>query len=329
MGSIPLELALDQRKLRTMLGLYGELRTLTVRVRPDTDESWGIAAFQDLSGAMACVHGGLLAPPYSGRKAKKLRVNFLDTSDAMKASSHTLDTMLSQHSKQMASSKAKGEVETIVFFIMSISSFYLAEALGSSGIIGAWICGLATRNWTYHNLTKEGQQDADHFLGIMSAVLTNFVMLWIGLAAYYSGWSCYSSVSLVSLALSMLGRLVSVVLISLVLNILSKHNDISFGHMAMLWTAGIRGPTALCLVYEIPSSLRRDFIATTLFSILVTNVFFGGATATLVKALRIPNARQQYLPQDLKEKSPPPSRSLPSSHRSVVADWCAVAQHLS
>jgi NhaP-type Na+/H+ or K+/H+ antiporter len=55
-----------------------------------------------------------------------------------------------------------------------------------------------------------------------------------------------------------------------------EEHEVHLGEAFMLWTAGIRGPTALCLVYDFPSSLRDDFIATTLFSIIVTNVVFGG-----------------------------------------------------
>ena len=188
-GSIPLGLAENERRLKQIISEHGVVETLTVRVKKGVeaksgDESWALAIFASVSAATACVSAGLIAPGHHHEPARAMRVRFADLGGDRLASSHTLQIMLDQQAKQVASTKQKGELETIVFFIMSIASFYSAEALGSSGIIGAWICGLATRNWTYHNLTKEGQQDSMHFLGIMADISTNFVMLWIGLAAY-------------------------------------------------------------------------------------------------------------------------------------------------
>ena len=57
------------------------------------------------------------------------------------------------------------ELESIVFFLLSISSFYAAEALGSNGIISTWICGLATRHWTFYNLGADVQHKVGHCPG--------------------------------------------------------------------------------------------------------------------------------------------------------------------
>ena len=100
--------------------------------------------------------------------------------------------------------------------------------------------------------------------------LLNFVLVWIGITAVYMGTKCVSTVATVSFILSLAGRLGSVVIISLLYNLVAnKENDIKFKDMFMLWTAGVRGPTALALVYEFPSSLREDFIGAALLSILV------------------------------------------------------------
>lgn len=89
-------------------------------------------------------------------------------------------------------------------------------------------------------------------------------------------------VSMAVVFVGSLGRLVSVVIISTFLNKVWNRSDnteelrdtnddfISTGHMVMLWTAGIRGPTALCLVYEFPSSTQGAFVSLTLFTIVAT-----------------------------------------------------------
>lgn len=54
-------------------------------------------------------------------------------------------------------------------------------------------------------------------------------------------------------------------------------------------------PTAaLCLVYDFPTYFREDCIGVAIFAILVTNLVFGGTSASLIKMLRVPNARQDY-----------------------------------
>eukprot|EP01052_Picozoa_sp_SAG31_P021586 SAG31_NODE_1676_length_7551_cov_1.951691_5_plen_219_part_00 len=51
---------------------------------------------------------------------------------------------------------------------------------------------------------------------------------------------------------------------------------------------------ALCLVYDFPTYFREDCIGVTIMAILVTNLIFGGTAASLIKMLKVPNARQDY-----------------------------------
>jgi hypothetical protein len=239
-----------------------------------------------------------------GDEPATLRIAFADTSDErLAAGTGAVAAVFRDLCKGVKAQTRKTALECIVFYLLAISSFYLAESIKSNGIIGAWICGLCTKHWTLHNLSVQGQGLVDDFLLNMSAMLLNFVLLWIGITVIYLSGKCLSVVAVTGFLLSMVGRLGCVVIISTLYNLVAKSsNDIKFKDMVLLWTAGVRGPTALALVYEFPSSLREDFIGAALLSILVTNVVFGGVCVYLVKVLGIPNAAQDYPAVELRSR---------------------------
>ena len=98
-----------------------------------------------------------------------------------------------------------------------------------------------------------------HFLTSISHMLLNFVLVWIGMTMVYKVDHVFGLFSWVTFGLSMFGRLVSVVVISVLVNLIpgNASDNIAVRDAVMLFCSGIRGPTALALVYQFPSSLRE------------------------------------------------------------------------
>lgn len=103
------------------------------------------------------------------------------------------------------------------------------------------------------------RRQVEHFLTSISHMLLNFVLVWIGMTMVYKVDHVFGLFSWVTFGLSMFGRLVSVVVISVVVNLIpgNASDNIAIRDAVMLFCSGIRGPTALALVYQFPSSLRE------------------------------------------------------------------------
>ena len=188
-GHIPDHLSGNSKKLRHVLSMHGGgILSFSVRLRPGTSLSWCIVEYRTFSEAQTVVERGLHTnlDSHDAKESELLKVAFADIAGKDHGLTPVLKSVLYQNELQVQASSKKGELETTLFFVMSLISFYTAEAVGSSGIIGAWVCGLATKNWVYDNLSQDGQSDSKHFVGIIADLMTKFTMLWIGLAVVFN-----------------------------------------------------------------------------------------------------------------------------------------------
>ncbi|XP_055797194.1 sodium/hydrogen exchanger 7 isoform X2 [Salvelinus fontinalis] len=141
-------------------------------------------------------------------------------------------------------------LETALFFLMSWSTFLLAEACGFTGVVAVLFCGITQAHYTYNNLSEE------------STKRTKQLAIFIGRAA-------------------------NIYPLSFLLN-LGRRNKIrgNFQHMMMM--AGLRGAMAFALAIRDTATYARQMtFTTTLLIVFFTVWVFGGGTTPMLSWLHI------------------------------------------
>lgn len=73
-----------------------------------------------------------------------------------------------------------------------------------------------------------------------------------------------------------------------IVNLRREPNDrVPFNHQIMMWFSGIRGAMAFSLTVDVPTSAKTLLQSTTLITVFVTVVIFGGLTVPTLRWLKI------------------------------------------
>ncbi|KAM7338282.1 hypothetical protein ACRRTK_001766 [Alexandromys fortis] len=141
-------------------------------------------------------------------------------------------------------------LETGLFFLMSWSTFLLAEAWGFTGVVAVLFCGITQAHYTYNNLSTESQHR------------TKQIAIFLGRAA-------------------------NIYPLSLLLN-LGRRSKIGSNFQHMMMFAGLRGAMAFALaIRDTATYARQMMFSTTLLIVFFTVWVFGGGTTAMLSCLHI------------------------------------------
>ncbi|KAK6320735.1 hypothetical protein J4Q44_G00098420 [Coregonus suidteri] len=75
-------------------------------------------------------------------------------------------------------------LETALFFLMSWSTFLLAEACGFTGVVAVLFCGITQAHYTYSNLSEESTKRTKQLFEVLHFLAENFIFSYMGLALF-------------------------------------------------------------------------------------------------------------------------------------------------
>ncbi|NXJ54666.1 SL9A6 protein, partial [Spizaetus tyrannus] len=140
-------------------------------------------------------------------------------------------------------------LETGLFFLMSWSTFLLAEAC----VVAVLFCGITQAHYTYNNLSTESQHRTKQLFELLNFLAENFIFSYMGLALFTFQNHVFNPTFVVGAFLAIfLGRAANIYPLSFLLN-LGRRNKIGTNLQHMMMFAGTllhlclqpRGPSAL------------------------------------------------------------------------------------
>uniref|UniRef100_A0A8C7DJG1 Sodium/hydrogen exchanger n=1 Tax=Oncorhynchus kisutch TaxID=8019 RepID=A0A8C7DJG1_ONCKI len=75
-------------------------------------------------------------------------------------------------------------LETALFFLMSWSTFLMAEACGFTGVVAVLFCGITQAHYTFNNLSPESQERTKQLFELLNFLAENFIFSYMGLALF-------------------------------------------------------------------------------------------------------------------------------------------------
>ncbi|XP_062910610.1 sodium/hydrogen exchanger 7 isoform X2 [Mobula hypostoma] len=179
-------------------------------------------------------------------------------------------------------------LETALFFLMSWSTFLLAEACGFTGVVAVLFCGITQAHYTYNNLSPESRDRTKQLFEVLNFLAENFIFSYMGLALFTFQNHIFNPIFILGAFIAiLLGRAANIYPLSFFLNLGRKHKiGWNFQHMMMI--AGLRGAMAFALaIRDTATYARQMMFTTTLLIVFFTVWVFGGGTTPTLSWLRI------------------------------------------
>uniref|UniRef100_A0A4W6DW45 Sodium/hydrogen exchanger n=1 Tax=Lates calcarifer TaxID=8187 RepID=A0A4W6DW45_LATCA len=218
-------------------------------------------------------------------------------------------------------------LETALFFLMSWSTFLLAEACGFTGVVAVLFCGITQAHYTYNNLSEESTKRTKQLFEVLHFLAENFIFSYMGLALFTFQNHIFSPIFIIGAFIAIfIGRAFNIYPLSFLLNLGRRHKiKGNFQHMMMF--AGLRGAMAFALaIRDTATYARQMMFTTTLLIVFFTVWVFGGGTTAMLSWLHISKTKQEsawlfrlwytfdhnYLKPILTHSGPPLTSTLPS-----------------
>ncbi|CDQ70057.1 unnamed protein product [Oncorhynchus mykiss] len=129
-------------------------------------------------------------------------------------------------------------LETALFFLMSWSTFLMAEACGFTGVVAVLFCGITQAHYTFNNLSPESQDRTKQLFELLNFLAENFIFSYMGLALFTFQNHIFNPTFIVGAFLAVfLGRAANIYPLSFLLN-LGRRNKISSNFQHMMMFAG-------------------------------------------------------------------------------------------
>uniref|UniRef100_A0A8D0PB45 Sodium/hydrogen exchanger n=1 Tax=Sus scrofa TaxID=9823 RepID=A0A8D0PB45_PIG len=179
-------------------------------------------------------------------------------------------------------------LETALFFLMSWSTFLLAEACGFTGVVAVLFCGITQAHYTYNNLSVESRSRTKQLFEVLHFLAENFIFSYMGLALFTFQKHVFSPVFIIGAFVAIfLGRAAHIYPLSFFLN-LGRRHKIGWNFQHMMMFAGLRGAMAFALAIRDTASYARQMMFTTTLLIVVFTVWIiGGGTTPMLSWLNI------------------------------------------
>nr|XP_006821443.1 PREDICTED: sodium/hydrogen exchanger 7-like [Saccoglossus kowalevskii] len=179
-------------------------------------------------------------------------------------------------------------LETVLFCLLSYSTFLIAESFGLTGIVAMLFCGMTQAHYTYNNLSDESKKRTKELFELLNFLSENFIFSYMGVAMF-TFQSHQWHIDFIAAAFLAVGvaRVCNIYPLSFLLN-LGRKNKISFNFQHMLVFAGLRGAIAFALaIRNTETAGRQTMLTTTLMIVIVTIVVCGGGTTQMLTWLKI------------------------------------------
>uniref|UniRef100_A0AAQ5Y457 Sodium/hydrogen exchanger n=1 Tax=Amphiprion ocellaris TaxID=80972 RepID=A0AAQ5Y457_AMPOC len=179
-------------------------------------------------------------------------------------------------------------LETALFFLMSWSTFLLAEACGFTGVVAVLFCGITQAHYTYNNLSEESTKRTKQLFEVLHFLAENFIFSYMGLALFTFQNHIFSPIFILGAFIAIfIGRALNIYPLSFLLNLGRRHKiKGNFQHMMMF--AGLRGAMAFALaIRDTATYARQMMFTTTLLIVFFTVWVFGGGTTPMLSWLHI------------------------------------------
>ncbi|XP_066506917.1 sodium/hydrogen exchanger 6b [Hoplias malabaricus] len=178
--------------------------------------------------------------------------------------------------------------ETSLFFLLSWSTFLLAEACSITGVVAVLFCGITQAHYTHSNLSEESKKRTRELFELLNFLAESFIFSYMGLTLFSFQQHVFNPVFISGAFLAIfLGRAANIYPLSFLLN-LGRSNRISprFQHVMMF--AGLRGAMAFALsIRDTSTYARKMMFSTTLLIVFFTVWVFGGGTTPVLKYMKI------------------------------------------
>jgi len=207
-------------------------------------------------------------------------------------------------------------LELALYILIMYFPFFVAEELKLSGIVAIFFSGIAAKQYAMPNLSAKTENDANSLFRCTAFIAETVIFIEMGLSTF--GFTNLDRIHykfiLWALFATLVGRAFAIYPVAFMFNRLYKrvrrllfqdisstinstHHDkpyvpdlkITWPNCHMLWLAGLRGAVAYALSKNFPDNLgnREQFVATTIFIVLVTLFLFGGLTEPALRALKV------------------------------------------
>uniref|UniRef100_A0A674B3D6 Sodium/hydrogen exchanger n=1 Tax=Salmo trutta TaxID=8032 RepID=A0A674B3D6_SALTR len=164
-------------------------------------------------------------------------------------------------------------LETALFFLMSWSTFLMAEACGFTGVVAVLFCGITQAHYTFNNLSPESQDRTKQLFELLNFLAENFIFSYMGLALFTFQNHIFNPTFIVGAFLAVfLGRAANIYPLSFLLN-LGRRNKISSNFQHMMMFAGLRGAMTFALSIRDTATYARQMMFTTTLLIVFFTVW--------------------------------------------------------
>ncbi|OCT92511.1 sodium/hydrogen exchanger 7 [Xenopus laevis] len=179
-------------------------------------------------------------------------------------------------------------LETALFFLLSWSTFLLAEACGFTGVVAVLFCGITQAHYSYNNLSSESRNRTKQLFEVLHFLAENFIFSYMGLALFTFQKHVFSPIFIVGAFIAIfVGRAAHVYPLSFLLN-LGRRHKIGWNFQHMLMFSGLRGAMAFALsIRDTATYSHQMMFSTTLLIVFFTVWFIGGGTTPMLSWLNI------------------------------------------
>ncbi|XP_062309547.1 sodium/hydrogen exchanger 6-like isoform X1 [Osmerus eperlanus] len=179
-------------------------------------------------------------------------------------------------------------LETALFFLMSWSTFLLAEACGFTGVVSVLFCGITQAHYTYNNLSPESQERTKQLFEVLNFLAENFIFSYMGLTLFSFQSHVFNPMFIIGAFIAVfLGRAANIYPLSFLLN-LGRKNKISYNFQHVMMFAGLRGAMTFALsIRDTASYARQMMFSTTLLIVFFTVWLCGGGTTPMLSFMSI------------------------------------------
>uniref|UniRef100_A0A8C4DVF2 Sodium/hydrogen exchanger n=1 Tax=Dicentrarchus labrax TaxID=13489 RepID=A0A8C4DVF2_DICLA len=182
-------------------------------------------------------------------------------------------------------------LETALFFLMSWSTFLLAEACGFTGVVAVLFCGITQAHYTFNNLSPDSQDRTKQLFELLNFLAENFIFSYMGLTLFSFQSHVFNPMFIIGAFMAVfLGRAANIYPLSFLLN-LGRKNKIRSNFQHVMMFAGLRGAMTFALsIRDTATYARQMMFSTTLLIVFFTVWICGGGTTPMLSFMSIPSA---------------------------------------